>query len=132
MMPKLFLSHSRRDAGLATSVARELRRLGVEAFDACEGVASGEGWRRTIKAAIRRAKGFVLVVGVPEVASSSWTGYELGMAEALGKPILILLSHNRAVGELPVEMSELPVLSFDPENPEQAAREVVDRLLAAA
>ena len=131
-MPKVFLSHSRRDADLAASVARELRRLGVEAFDVFEHVASGEGWRRTVKAAIRRAEGFVLVVGVPEVAASSWTGYELGMAEALGKPILILLSHNRTASELPIEMSELPVLSFDPKRPEHAARAIADRFFAAA
>lgn len=131
-MPRVFLSHSRRDADLAAGIARELRKRGVEPFDVFEDVASGEDWRQTIKQAIRRADGFVLVVGAPEVTSSSWAGYELGIAEALGKPILVLLSHNRTVGELLFDMSELPVLSFDPEQPEQAAREIVDRLLAAA
>jgi hypothetical protein len=74
----------------------------------------------------------VLVVGAPESTSASWAGYELGIAEALARPVLVLLSHNRSVGELLFELSDLPVLSFDPAQPERAAREIVDRLLAAA
>lgn len=131
-MPKVFLSHSRRDADLAAGVARELRRLGIEPFHEVESVDPGGDWRQSIKDAIRGADAFALVVVAPEVTSSSWAGYELGMAEALGKPILVLLSHNRTASELPPDMSELPVVAFDPERPEQAAREIVDRLLAAA
>jgi hypothetical protein len=83
-MPRVFLSHSRRDADLAAGIASALRKLGVEAFDVFESVAPGEDWRQSIKDAIRQADGFVLVVGAPEVTSSSWAGYELGIAEALG------------------------------------------------
>lgn len=130
-MPRVFLSHSARDARLAAGIARELRKHGVEPIDAFESVA-GDDWRHTIKSAIRGAYGFVLVVGAPETASSSWVSYELGVAEALGKPILLLLSQNRTAGELPDDMGGLPIVWFDPKLPEQAAREIVDRLLAAA
>jgi len=131
-MPNVFLSHSRRDADLAARVAHELRQLGVEPFDVFASASAGEDLRKTIKDAIRRADGFVLVVGAPEVTSSSWAGYELGIAEALAKPVLILLSHNRTASELPLDMREIPVVPFDPERPERAAREVADRLFAAA
>jgi len=130
-MPNVFLSHSHRDTEIAAGIARELRRLGIELFDV-DSIAAGQEWRHTITEAVRSADAFVLVVGAPEVASSSWVGYELGMAEAWHKPILILLSHNRTPGELPPDMSELPVVAFDPAQPERAAREIVDRLLAAA
>ena len=131
-MRRVFLSHSRRDADLAAGIARELRRRGIEPFDVLDNVTAGEDWRQTIKSAIRRADGFVLIVSTPEAVSTSWASYELGMAEALGKQILLLLSHNYTIAELPLDMAGLPIVPFDPAHPQLAAHEVVDRLLAAA
>ena len=131
-MPRVFLSHGARDAKLAAAVARALRKHGVEAFDVFESDAGAGYVRQAIKSAIRRADGFVLVLGTPETAASSWTSYELGMAEALSKPILLMLSHKHAAAELPFDLAGLPILPFDPAHPDRAAREIVDRLLAAA
>ena len=131
-MASVFLSHSARDAKMAAAIARELSKLGVEAFDASEDCGQARYVRQVIKAAIRRADAFVLVIGAPDTASASWAAYELGMAEALGKPILTLLSHNHVAAELPADLAGLPVAPFDPAHAEQAAHVVVDRLLAAA
>jgi hypothetical protein len=131
-MPRVFVSHGARDANLAAAIAGALRKLGVEAFDV-SGNDAEEGYvRQAVKSAIRKADGFVLVLGAPDTAASSWTGYELGMADALGKPTLLLLSHKHAASELPFDLAGLPILPFDPAHPELAAREIVDRLLAAA
>jgi nucleoside 2-deoxyribosyltransferase len=130
-MPKVFLSYTRRDANLAAAIARELRKHGVEAL-VDESIAPGDDFRRTIKSAVRKADGFVLVVTSPDAAASSWTSYELGMAEALGKPILLLLSQNHSAAQLPSDLAGLPTTAFDPEHPETVGREIVDRLLAAA
>jgi nucleoside 2-deoxyribosyltransferase len=130
-MPRVFLSHGARDAELAASIARELRKHGVDAFDVFDSAPTRD-LRQTIKSAIRRADGFVIVVTSPDVASSSWTSYELGMAEALGKPILLLLSQNYGVDELATDLVGLPIAAFDPKHPELVGREIVDRLLAAA
>jgi nucleoside 2-deoxyribosyltransferase len=131
-MPSVFLSHSARDARLAADIARELRKHEVEPFDISERAVTGEYVRRDIKQAIRRADGFILVLGSPQSASSSWVSYELGTAEALNKPVLILLSHNHATAELPSDLTGLPVLAFDPGKPALVGREIVDRLFAAA
>ena len=131
-MPRVFVSHGARDANLAAAIARALRKHGVEAFDISDNDPAEGYVRQTIKSAIRKADGFVLVLGAPDTAASGWTGYELGMAEALGKPALLLLSHKHAAGELPLELAGLPIVPFDPALPELAAHEVVDRLLAAA
>jgi hypothetical protein len=131
-MRRVFLSHSRRDADLAAGIAKELRKRQIEPFDVFESVAGGEDWRQTIKSAIRRADGFVLIVSAPETVSTSWASYELGIAEALGKRIFLLLSHNHTAAQLPLDMAGLPIVPFDPGHPESAAHEVVDRLLAAA
>jgi hypothetical protein len=131
-MPKVFISHGARDASLAAAIARALRKRGIEAFDVSESDAEEGYVRQTIKSAIRKADGFVLVLGEPNTAAPSWTGYELGMADALGKPMLLLLSHKHAASELPFDLAGLPILPFDPAHPELAAQEIVDRLLAAA
>jgi hypothetical protein len=131
MMTRLFLSHGARDADLAASIAAELRKHSIEPLDASDDAHAGD-IRQTIKSAIRRADGFVLVLGAPESAAVSWASYELGMAEALGKPILLLLSHNNAVEQLPFDLVGLPLITFDPKRPDRAAQEVADRFLAPA
>ena len=131
-MPRVFVSHGARDANLAAAIARALRKLGVEGFDVSGDDAEERYVRQAVKSAIRKADGFVLVLGAPDTAASSWTGYELWMADALGKPMLLLLSHKHAASELPFDLAGLPILPFDPAHPELAAREIVDRLLAAA
>jgi len=88
-MPRVFLSHGARDANLTAAIGRALRRHGVEAFDVFQGHREARYVRQTVKAAIRRADGFVLVLGAPDTATSSWASYELGMAEALSKPVLL-------------------------------------------
>ena len=135
-MPKtpldVFVSSSRRDAELAAKIEHELRKLGVAAWTASEVVSAGDDWRRSVKTAIRDTDCFLLVVGSPDAASTGWTSYELGMAEALGKRIFLLLSHKYSPAQLPADLSGVPIIPFDPAHPELAAREVSERLLAAA
>lgn len=131
-MQRVFLSHSRRDAELATRMERELQKLGIAASNLPESISAGDDWRQSIKAAIRKADCFVLVVGTPEAASTSWTSYELGMAEALGKQIFLLLPNKYSAAQLPADLAGVPIVPLDPKHPESAAREIIDRLLAAA
>jgi TIR domain-containing protein len=128
----VFLSYSRRDGDLAGKIERELRKLGIEASNAPDSISAGEDWRHSIKAAIRKADCFLAIVSTPETTSAGWTTYELGMAEALGKRILLLLSHKYSAAQLPADLTGLPIIPFDPALPERAAREVSERLLAAA
>jgi nucleoside 2-deoxyribosyltransferase len=101
-------------------------------MDVAESIAAGEDFRRSVKGSIRRSDAFVLLLSAPESAASSWVAYELGIAEALGKPILLLLSRNHSTSQLPDDMRGLRTVAFDTEQPQEAAREIVDRLLAAA
>jgi hypothetical protein len=43
-----------------------------------------------------------------------------------------LLSHNHVAAQLPLDLAGLPIVPFDPAQPELAGREIVDRLFAAA
>ncbi len=130
-MSKVFLSHAARDGELAGKIARELRKYGLEPL-VVSNSAHGHDLRQAVKSSIRSADAFVLVLSVPDTAISGWASYELGVAEALGKPTLLLLSHNNAIDQLPFELADLPVLAFDPEQPARASREIADCLLAVA
>jgi hypothetical protein len=131
-MAKIFLSHSARDADLADAVARAPRKHGVEPVEVPAARNESRYARQATKSAIRRADGFVLISSAPDTASTGWATYELGLAEALDKPILLLLSRKHAIAELPQELAGLPVAQLRPSHPERAAHEVLDRLLAAA
>ena len=127
----VFLSYSSRDRDVASKVERALERHGLKAFNPAREVGAGEDWRKAIQAAIKRSSALVLLAMTPGSASSSWMAYEAGIAEALGKPVLILLSNKYPVTELPADIAAGQILEFDPDAPDRAAREVVDRLVPA-
>jgi nucleoside 2-deoxyribosyltransferase len=125
----VFVSYSHRDAALARSVEKVLKSVGIDSFTARE-VAPGEDWRKSIQAAIKRSDALVLIAS-PDALSSSWASYETGVAEALGKHVMVLLSNRHSVTELPEEIALGQVVNFDPQAPERAARDIVARLAAA-
>lgn len=130
-MPKVFLSYSARDAELVAQIAHEFHKSGIQTIDIRE-MSGVMDVRRTLRQAIRNADGFILLLSSPAAASSSWVSYELGAAEALDKPLLVLLSHNHSTTELPSDFGGQPIVAFDPAKPALVVREVVERLFAPA
>jgi nucleoside 2-deoxyribosyltransferase len=130
-MPKIFISHSSRDAALAAKLEKELERLGLPTFNPSHEIDPNQNWRKAILAAIRRADALIVLVASPEAASTSWVGYETGMAEALGKRVIVLASQDHSPAELPADLAASQIVGFDPAEPERAARDIVERLAAA-
>lgn len=126
----VFLSYSARDRAAADQLQKELKRLGLNAFNPMNDLKPGEDFRKTIRAAIKGSD-LLVVLASPLSAASSWMGYEVGMAEALGKRVMFLLPERYPVTELPDEFSEGPILEFDPQAPKRAAREIADRLVTS-
>ncbi|MBI3759206.1 MAG: toll/interleukin-1 receptor domain-containing protein [Deltaproteobacteria bacterium] len=127
----VFISYSRRDADLAKAVESALERLGLKAFNPASDMRAGDDWRKSIQAAIKRSDALIMLVGSPHNLSTSWTSYEIGIAEALGKRIMVLLPSRFPVAELPAEVRSVQVVDFDPKAPERAARDIAARLAAA-
>ena len=92
---------------------------------------AGENWRDVIQGAIRAVDLVVVVVESTDGAASSWVSYEIGMAEALRKPVVILASHNFAPSDLPDDLAAYRVLSFDPRDMDLAARDIARQFLAS-
>ena len=127
----VFLSYSLRDRDDANQLERALERLGLQAFNPARELRVGEDWRKAIQAAIKKSHALILLAATPQSAASSWMAYEMGMAEALGKPILVLLPSKYPVTELPADVAAGQILDFDPNAPDRAAREIADRLVPA-
>ena len=116
-MSKVFLSYPHRDSALAARVAEQLAKAGMAVFDPAHDISSEQSWRKKVIAAIEATDIVALVIGSPDAAASSWITYETGVAEARGKQVIVLASHDFALSELPIELEGYRVVSFDPERP---------------
>jgi hypothetical protein len=125
----VFISHTKRDDGLAKQLANNLRRLGLKALNS-DSIQSGDDWRKATQTAIKQSDALILIAS-PDALATSWALYEAGAAEALGKRVMVLLSNKHSVAELPGEISVNQVVGFDPGSPERAAQDIVERLAAA-
>jgi len=129
--PSVFMSYRNRDAKLAGRVASALKHLGFDALDPTRDLRPGENWRKAIQSAIKRSDAVIMVALTPQALSASWMGYEAGIAEALGKRIMLLLPNKYPVAELPDDFASTPIVEIDPQAPERAAHDVASRLAAA-
>jgi TIR domain len=71
----------------------------------------GEGWRGQIREAIENSSKFV-VVWSDAAGTSDWVNYETGMAEALGKPILVVIPKG-GTSRLPWNLKENQVVEVE-------------------
>ncbi len=127
-MSRIFLSHSHRDAGLASRLRASIVTLGADVFDPSEVLKSGGDFRKSILAAIRRSDAVIALIASPEAAASSWMTYELGMADAAGKEVVVLASKDLATKDLPTDFASWRVIQFDSAQLDRAARAVLERL----
>ena len=93
-MAKIFVSYSRRESAIAEKIAHALQEAGQTFLD--RNLKPGEDWRKAVETAIKISDAVLVVIASPDTVGSSWTGYEIGMAEALGKPIMLLTSDRHS------------------------------------
>lgn len=95
MTRKVFLSYANQDRDFAESIKPELTAIlsagqhEIDVFDVQSDLNPGEDWRQAIKSAIDDAS-TVVIVSSPASDTSQWVNYEAGMADALGKDIVIV------------------------------------------
>ena len=131
-MPRVFLSYGLRDKSSAASMRQALKAQKLSVFDSVRDVKATDNWRDAIQGAIRASDLVVVVTASADGADSGLAAYEIGIADALGKPVVILASHNFALSDLPADFSSYRVLSFDPLDVDAAARDVARQFLASA
>ena len=103
MAIKVFISYAYQDKELAENVKHELAtggHLPVDTvfFDA-QDIAVGEDIRQRLRLEIGAADAVVLVMS-KNAEASQWINYEAGLADALGKKILVV--GTKEAGETPL------------------------------
>jgi hypothetical protein len=108
----IFISHSREDQGFATKLASHLAEKGVKAVLFGSDVQSGSKWLDTMKAKIASADSFLLVMPERSSANSNNAFFEMGIARALGKKVVIVVPDLEEVDQsnIPVEVANTVVI----------------------
>jgi len=122
-MPKVFISHARDSHDYARRLGEALRRSwGASSFDEAR-VTPGKPSRDLVRANLESADYFVVLL-TAMAAQSPWLLFELGMAQALRKPVVSLLLGDLDIGRF--DFLQLDKWHLDARHlePEQAAERI--------
>lgn len=93
MSNKVFISHSSQDMSLVEKAKSKLIQEHIlpadSEFSALHDIAIGDDVRAALKGQIAHADQVVLIMS-ENAEASQWVTYELGMADALNKPIIVI------------------------------------------
>jgi hypothetical protein len=93
MTSKVFVSYALKDRKLAEAAKKELEKRGHVSDDTVfvdvQDVPVGEDIRQFLKSKIEASDALVVVL-TDAAASSQWINYEVGLADALGKRIIVV------------------------------------------
>ena len=96
MAEKIFVSYSHRDQKCLEGLEKVLKDHGVVEGDEISIIdpfsqpfSVGENIREVIKKQIQSASK-VVIIYTSNTESSQWVNYEVGMADALGKPVIVV------------------------------------------
>jgi len=92
--PRVFLSYSSADEGLAEQLRRGLEERGLNVWSDVM-VKPGQIWGDVIATALQQADAFVFLAG-SEQSQRTWAMFELGQALASGKTIIPALATHEA------------------------------------
>jgi len=126
-MSKVFISHAAADREKAAVVAQSLAERGYDvSFDAVPVTAN---WATSIKRALEEASAVVMIL-TSNSASNANVNFELGMAAALSKPIIIFDTNSEAGSVLSSNWAGSRAVVVDGKRG-SSLKEVADRIAAA-
>lgn len=109
----VFVSYARADANKLDVILKSLVAGGI--LNEQDRILKEEdlpskhgGLRRTIKKQIQSASKFIVVWGNAS-SSSQWVNYELGLADALGKPIIVAIQASEKIA-LPAILQNVQIV----------------------
>jgi hypothetical protein len=114
----VFISHSRREAGISAEIARVLRSYDLKVFTDAE-VGVGQTIEDQLWEAISESQAFVAIIS--ETDPSASIALELGAAKAWNKPIYAVAA-NPATARLPVGLQGMTI--YPPSRIEEIAQEI--------
>lgn len=128
MKPKVFLSHSSRDARAVLMFRDQAVAVGMDVYLAEHDVQPGESLADKVRDAIRRSDAVVVLL-TKSGAASAYVQQEIGVAVDAGKPVIPIV--ETGVSSLAM-LEGREYISFDPKHPEGAIRDLTRVLTALA
>lgn len=129
---RIFLSYTLRDKELADTVLKNLHKVGIVSTRPDTRAKEGANWSKMTTEAIRKADVLVVLASSPEAVMSSWIGYEVGAADALGKATYLLKPSKWSVHDFPADLQGARLIDLDPKAPDRAAQILASSLAAVA
>ncbi len=118
MTQKVFFSYAQQDKHLVEPTLKKLSQAGIseleitsETDDPVQLAQAGENLRTMILDHVKSASQ-VVVLWSEHAANSQYVQYELGLADALDKPIIVVKT-NRSAPQLPSNLAETAFLELD-------------------
>jgi ABC-type polysaccharide/polyol phosphate transport system ATPase subunit len=111
MSQKVFLSYASQDRAFAESLKARLDEVLSEhsqahdVFDVQSSIGGGENIRDAIQSAMHEAS-TVVIVSSPASDASPWVSYEAGLADALGKNVVIVGRRGAGKSDLLKRLSD--------------------------
>ena len=111
-----FFSYAHGDKSRIRNVVKELKSKGIfeahdKITDTSEIFVPGSSVRGQVRKAIEAASKFVVIWSVAS-GKSDWVNYEIGMAEALGKPILVIVPKGE-ISQLPSSLKHNQIIELE-------------------
>jgi predicted nucleotide-binding protein len=127
--PKVFISHSREDAGWVRQFAEALRQQNIDVWLDDGQVHAGDSMRDALEAGLRSSDAIVSVLSGENVRRPNVL-FELGAALGLGKALIPIISPDVDASTIPAGFRTRRYLTKGA--PDQAAREVTRALKGKA
>lgn len=89
-MHKVFISYSSKDTAFAAQLERLLHKTNVRGFLDQSDIAAGAGLSTLIRDEINSATALLVLLS-EDAVKSNWVLFEIGLAQSLGKPIILIL-----------------------------------------
>src|SRR5689334_9066691 len=93
--PRIFLSHSTRDLWISERLKEKLEEAGAEVWLDAFDLPGGRKVKEEIKQGIRSSTECWILLS-PAARESDWVKYEAYVADAFGKPTVLVLLHMGA------------------------------------
>jgi signal recognition particle GTPase len=115
---RIFVSYASEDKELLDKLEETLRKhdvVGNEAilfFDPKKELETGDNVREKLRAQIEAASK-VILIHTDKSESSQWVNYEVGMADALGKPIIVVGRKGAGKSALISKLADVTKIEID-------------------
>jgi len=91
-VPRVFLSHSTQDLWISERLKEKMEEVGVEVWLDAFDLPGGRNIKERIKAGMRSSTECLILLS-PASRESDWVKHEAGLADAYGKPTVLVLVH---------------------------------------